>query len=285
MVILRTNKYNKRAICFILLCLVANTVLFGQKTKPKLALLLAIKGEAYVNSKSGENRLNIPYFFENNDVITVKTGSVELLQANGEEIKLEAGKTHKITLGKDTESLKIDEFYINLSKERYFTQSQSNSALTVRGQSVNVVLFPISSKLANIDNAFITVDFKTTEEVIVELEVFNMLNNELVYSNKNISKTEIALNEIPLQQGHDYIWMIKADEKETDQIGLITYLDKTKQETLQQFELNNKIDFLKAYQYYTNNELWFAAKHTIKLGTEKYPETDLFGYLMKVMLK
>ncbi len=282
---LRLNKYNKRAISFILLCLIANTVLFGQKTKPKLALLLAINGEAFVNNKSGESKLNIPYFFENNDVVTVKTGSVEILQANGEEIILEAGKTHKITTSKDAELLKIDEFYTKLSKERHFTQSQSNSALTVRGQSVNMVLFPISSKLAYIDNAFITCNYKTTHKVTVELEVYNMLNDELVYSNKNILHTEIALNKIPLQQGNEYIWMIKADGKETDQIGLITYLDKSKQETLLHFELENKIDFLKAYQYYSNNELWFAAKHTIKLGAEKYPETHLFGYLLEMMVK
>ncbi|MBI9067430.1 MAG: DUF928 domain-containing protein [Salinivirgaceae bacterium] len=269
----------------LLLLLLMNTFVFGQIDKIKVAVLMAVNGDSYVKNKTGETKLEIPYFFQDKDVIEVRTGKVEILNSNGSELTLNKGDAYHIEIGKDAALLNVEEFYTNLSKEKYFTQSQSNSALTVRGQKTNIVLFPISSKLANKNQAFITCHLKTTEIVVIELEVLNMQNDEIVYSSKNITSTEIALNEMPLLPGQDYVWTLKADGKETDQIGLITYLDTEKQKALLQFNLKQKVDYLKAYQYYAEKELWFAAKRTIQMAAQAYPETDLFEYLLKMMLK
>jgi len=273
---------NTSALLFILLF---NIVIFGQTNKMKVAVLVAVTGDSYVKNKTGETKLEIPYFFQNNDVIEVKTGKIEILNTNGSEVILNQGDVYSIEIRKDAVLLNIEEFYTNLSKEKYFTQSQSNSALTVRGQKTNMILFPISSKLANKNQAFITCNLKTAEIVSIEIEVLDMQNDELVYSNKNITSPEIALKDIPLLQGKDYVWTIKADGKEIDQIGLITYLNIEKQEELLQFSLKKKIDYLKAYQYYAENELWFAAKQTLQIAAQTYPKTDLFEYLLKMMLK
>lgn len=258
--------------------------MFGQGNENKVAVLMALDGDSYVKTKNGENKLELPYFFTHKDLIDVKTGKVELLKSSGEEIVLVAGESYKIEEDKELELININEFYTNLSQEKYFNQSQSNSALTVRGQKMDIVLFPISSKLADKEHAFIICDLKTTENIEIELDVINMQNDELIFSKKNIESTEIALKNIPLQQGNEYVWTMKIDGKETDQIGLITYLDNKKQEDLVRFELTDKADYIRAYQYYVGNEFWFAAKRTIQLGTEAYPETDLFIYLLEMMV-
>ena len=94
-----------------------------------------------------------------------------------------------------------------------------------------------------------------------------------------IKSKEVSLKDVGFKPGKSYYWSLKA--RDVLDIGIINVWTDEKQAELKKFTYNEKIDYLTAYNYYKEQELMYDARHVLKMAIGKYPESDLFVYLLE----
>jgi len=261
---------------FILISLA--THVFSQKNT---AILMSLKGEGTVQRGNEHKPLGMSMLFHSGDNIKVSKGIATILIANGNEIKIAENKNYLVPI------LKRDEMLVELDPsifQDYGVQAQSNSSITLRGDSAELILYPISSQIINKNNARIY--WKVIGDVKVKpiIAFFEFPSMEMVYSSKELTDNEILLKNIPLKEGVDYTWTLKIEETGSEQIGIITALSENQKKLIPEFSLETSLDYLKAFNYFSKNEYYFDAFNLVNEACKKFPETDLFLYLKKRMI-
>ncbi len=243
------------------------------------AALLSFEGEGnYYRGRKNAN-LKFPMLFNSGDKIKLTKGNASLLIADGSEINLKAGREFQIP------HLKKDEMLVTLDAsifQDYVVQSQSNSLITVRGDSVSLTLYPISSKVINPKNSeifWLTNSKKLNYNFVID----HASTLSEVYRKEGFFDLKIELKQMNLLPGVEYTWTLSVKDSKLEQFGLISVLTDEERLGLPKFKLVSKMDYIKAYQYYEKNEFYFDAYNLIEKATRKYPKTDLFKYMLLKM--
>jgi hypothetical protein len=242
--------------------------------------LLSFKGEGTYTHENSTKQLTFPLLFNGGDKVKITKGNANLILANGNEVPLSAVNEYTVPQFKKEEMiLELDPSVF----QDYDVQSQSNSALTMRGDSANLLLYPISAKVIDKNNAriFWNIQGKTPIKPGITFSDLNTL--DVVYKTSDVQANEISLKNIPLKEGQEYTWTFNVKEANTEQLGIISIINNTTKAALPHFSYSSKTDYLKAYTFYNKNEYYFDAYNVIEEACKKFPEIDLFHYLNRKM--
>ncbi len=273
-----------KRLVFLFLVLFSSVGIHAQNNSAKLAVLLSVSGEVDFERKGETSKLAIPQYFIENDQIEVQNGSVKIMYGSGDEKEFSSGITYKFLRTDFQESLfDNNESLLNIGSESHYMQSQSYSAFSLRGSEEEMTIFPLSSKVIDIENASILWKSKTKENIKLTFQIFLQNNDSLIWKANEVSNDEITLNSAPIKEGELYYWTCVIPDSDFEQLGMITVLDEEMKKNVMQFELNDKVDYLKAYVYYKQNEFWFDARNVIKKAMQEFPEIDLFKYILSTM--
>ena len=252
---------------------------FVTKSQNNTAAFLSFKGDGYYKRVTKKEKLSSPMFFKSGDKIELTKGNATLLISNGSEVNLRVGTEFKIPQLKKNEMLVS--FDASLFQD-YMVQSQSNSSITIRGDSVALNLYPISSKIILSKNNKI-LWFTNSEKLNFKFVIYDANTLDEVFVKDNFSESEIELKSLGLSLGLDYTWILAIKGTNTEQLGFISILSASEILKQPKFELKTKIDYIKAYTYYEKNEFYFEAYNVIEKANFKYPKIDLFKLMMNKM--
>jgi hypothetical protein len=157
--------------------------------------------------------------------------------------------------------------------------SQRNAAYKVRGAFSAVKAFPSLSGLTDGSRAEVVLNVDVNANFNLALEVFDQGTDEMVWKLDRIQSKVVSLKEVDFKPGKSYYWSLRA--RDVLDIGIINVLTEEQKGELETFTLENKVDFLAAYDYYKANELMYDARYVLKKAIKKYPESDLFEYLLE----
>ena len=157
--------------------------------------------------------------------------------------------------------------------------SQRNAAYKVRGAFSAVKAFPSLSGLIDGSYAEVVLNVDVNAGFQLSLEVYDQENDELVWYLDRIKSKEVSMKDVDFKPGKSYYWSLKA--RDVLDIGIINVWTDEKKADLKKFSFKDKIDYLTAYNYYKDQELMYDARHVLKLAIGKYPESDLFEYLLE----
>lgn len=243
------------------------------------AAFLSFNGEGNYYRSTKKTNLKFPMLFNSGDKIKLTEGNATLLIADGSEINLKAGTQYKVP------HFKKEEMLVELDAsifQDYVGQSQSNSLVSVRGDSVYFKLYPISSKLIKPENCRIFWKVNT-KQINYKFVLDNARTLEEVFKKDDFSDLKIELKSVNLLPGVEYTWTLNAKEFKLEQFGFISVLTKEERLALPAFRFSNKMDYIKAFKYYEENEFYFDAYKLIEKASKKYPKTDLFKYILQKM--
>ena len=251
-------------------------IIISAQAQNNTAAFVHFKGEGVYKRGNKQQKLDFPMLFNSGDKIQINSGEAVILLANGEEANLSPQKEY--TVPKIKKSEMIVEFDASVFQD-FVAQSQSNSSITVRGDSLNLILYPISSKLTNKKRSEIIWQF-TDGNSSFDFEIYDSNTFDLLFSKKKFKGNSLNLNEIELLAGNDYTWNLKIVNTKAEQLGLISVVDEDEINKLPKADLTNKLSVVKVYQYYVKNEYYFDAYNLMKKANEKYPNISLFSYIL-----
>ncbi len=243
------------------------------------AAFLSFSGEGTYKRGNANSKLKFPMLFSGGDKIKLTSGSALLMVADGSEISLASGNEYTIP------HLKKEEMLVELDAsifQDFVVQSQSNSSVNLRGDSTSLILYPISSKVINLEDARIFFSQENKKTNIV-FELFDANSLDLIYETEKLENDLLNVKILKLSAGIEYAWTMKIKETNTEQLGIISVLTEKEIAKQPKFQYNNKIDYLKAYKYYERNEFYFEAYNIIEKASKKYKNIDLFQYMLKKM--
>lgn len=243
------------------------------------AAFLSYRGQGEYMRGNTNAQLKFPMLFNGGDKIKLTNGNAKLLIADGSEVNLAQGKEFIIP------NLKKEEIIIELDAsvfQDYVVPSQSNSIVSLRSASSSLIIFPISSKVIKAENAviFFSESINSSE---ISFKLFNSNTFKVIYETDKLTGKILELDSLPLEKGIDYNWIIKLKGQNEKQLGIVSVLSDKEIAKLPKFEFNREIDYIKAYRYYEKNEFYFEAYNIIQTATRKYPDIDLFKYMLKKM--
>ena len=243
------------------------------------AALLSFDGEGSFTRGKNITQLRFPMLFNSGDKINLNTGNAHLMVSDGSEVHIVPLKEYSVPFLKNDEM--IVEFDASVFQD-FTVESQSNSSVALRGQIVSLVLYPISSKIIKNDNARIFLS-SDSNDLDFSFKLLNANTLDEVYNIEKLSGNVLEVRLLPLIKGEEYIWTLKAKDTKIEQLGIISTLTDNEIAEQPKFVLNNKIDYIKAYQYYEENEFYFDAYNVIEKANIRYKDIDLFKYILKKM--
>ncbi|UCG27989.1 MAG: hypothetical protein JSV24_01135 [Bacteroidales bacterium] len=256
---------------------------FGQGSQEYVAMLFSLDGEGeYIRNNKSES-LMVPQNYIKGDKILLKSGTATLMLFSGDEINLRAGEEYIVpgipggseTSGKRTTFNSVTEL-IDEDHERI---SQRNAAYKVRGAFSAVKAFPSLSGLIDNSYAEVVLNVDVHPNFQFSLEIYDQVTDELVWKTDKIETKEVSLKAVNFEPGKNYYWSLKA--RDVLDIGIINVYTEAETLELEKFDLNEKIDYLTAYNYYKGKELMYDARHVLKLAIDEFAENDLFEYLLE----
>ncbi len=253
---------------------------FAQKNA---GAFLSFVGEGNCTSGNSTKTLIFPMLFNGGDKIKLTKGTANLILANGKEVSVSISAEYEIP------QMKKEEMIVELDAsvfQDYNVQSQSNSTIAVRSsgsksESVNLMLFPISSKVIDKSKARILWKINSSSKITPTIKFSDVITLDEVYKLKGLSTNEIYLKDIPLKEGTQYTWAFITFVTNSEQNGIIELLSEKEKSALPHFTYGSKSEYIKAITYFIKNEFYFDAFNVIEEAIKKYPETDLFTYLRK----
>ena len=265
----------KTFVILIIFCFIMQT-----QAQTNSAILISFSGAGDCKRGSKIIELKFPILFNSGDKIKLQRGKAEFLLANSKEVNINSGIEYIVPKIKKAEM--IVELDASVFQD-FIIQSQSNSSITMlRGDSLSLSLYPISSKVTNIEKSEIIWHFDE-EDASFDFELYDSNTLDLVFAKENFKSNKIGFNEMKLQQGNDYTWNLKIKNTKVEQLGIISILDKEDFEKIPKVDITNKLSIVKTYQYYVNNEFYFDAYNLMKQANEKFPKIGLFSFLITKM--
>ncbi|GEM_PF-4171334 len=255
----------------------------GQGSKDYVAMLFSLDGEGVYTRDGKSENLMVPQNFLKGDKILLSSGTATLMLFSGDEVNLKANEEYTISgsTGTAGESEKSSTFQSvsELIDEDHERISQRNAAYKVRGAFSAVKAFPSISGLIDGSYAEVVLNMDVNADFQLSLEVYDQETDEQVWYLDRIKTKEVSLKDVNFKSGKSYYWSLKA--RDVLDIGIINVWTDKKKSELKEFAFNEKIDYLTAYNYYKEQELMYDARHILKLAIQKYPESDLFEYLLE----
>lgn len=255
----------------------------GQGSQDFVAMLFSLDGEGQYTRDGKSEAMMVPQNYMKGDKILLSSGTATLMLFSGDEMNLKTNEEYIVSGSKDTsvESEKSSTFQSvsELIDEDHGRISQRNAAYKVRGAFSAVKAFPSLSGLIDGSNAEVVLNVDVNASFQLSMEVYDQESDELVWKLDRIQAKEVSLKEVDFVPGKSYYWSLKA--RDVLDIGIINVLTDEEKAQLQKFSFNQKIDYLTAYNYYKENELLYDARHVLKVAIRKYPDSDLFEYLLE----
>lgn len=272
----------RRIGLYCMLLLFSITTL-GQGSKDYVAMLFALDGEGVYTRDGKSENLMVPQNYLKGDKILLSSGTATLMLFSGDEITLKANEEYTVsgTTGGagDSEKSTTLQSVSELIDEDHERISQRNAAYKVRGAFSAVKAFPSLSGLIDGSYAEVVLNVDVDAGFQLSLEVYDQETDEIIWYLDRIKTKEVSLRDVDFKPGKSYYWSLKA--RDVLDIGIINVWSDEKKSDLKEFAFNEKIDYLTAYNYYKDKELMYDARHVLKVAIEKYPESDLFLYLLE----
>lgn len=266
--------------CMLLLVSLAS---MGQGSKDYVAMLFSLDGEGVYTREGKSENLMVPQNFLKGDKILLSSGTATLMLFSGDEENLKANEEYTVSsstgTGGESEKSSTFQSVSELIDEDHERISQRNAAYKVRGAFSAVKAFPSLSGLIDGSYAEVVLNVDVNAGFQLSLEVYDQGTDEVVWKLDRITAKEVSLKDVDFVPGESYYWSLKA--RDVLDIGIINVWTDEKKSELKKFAFNEKIDYLTAYNCYKEQELMYDARHVLKLAIRKYPESDLFEYLLE----
>gem|GEM_PF-4969841 len=244
-----------------------------------IATLLSAKGEAYVIRNRVKTEITVPYLFIYKDKVVVEKGDFVLLLCNSEEKALSSGDEY--TFKDDIECYSTDVFDKILQESRVLSL-ENRSVISRSSKTLSLAVFPKSSKMIEGTDSEIKWQFNNSNTRSVSVVLYNMESEDVIYKRDSVTSNVLNLKGIDLKSGKHYYWIIKPDGDTEEYLGVVSVISETDIKSIKQFKLKTKFDFIRAYSYYADVENQFLLYDVLLEANYKYPDTELFRYLLKI---
>ena len=256
---------------------------YGQNQQEYVAMLFSLDGDGEFIRNGKSESLVVPQNYIKGDKILLKSGTATLMLFSGDEIIVRAGEEYLVPgiPGEQGATDKRSTFnsVTELIDEDHERISQRNAAYKVRGAFSAVKAFPSMSGLIDNSYAEVILNVDVHPSFQFSLEVYDQETDEMVWKLDKIQSREVPLKAVQFEPGKSYYWSLKA--RDVLNVGMINVLTEAEIGELEKFDLNEKMDYLAAYNYYKEKELMYDARHVLKLAIDKFEQNDLFEYLLE----
>jgi hypothetical protein len=256
--------------------------LMGQGSQDYVAMLFSLDGEGTYTRDGKSESLMVPQNYMKGDKILLTSGTATLMLFSGDEVNLKANEEYTVsgaTSGSESGKNPALQSVSELIDEDHERISQRNAAYKVRGAFSAVKAFPSLSGLTDAGHAEIVLNVDVNASFNLALEVYDQASDELVWKLDKIQSKEVSLKDVDFKPGKSYYWSLRA--RDVLDIGIINVLTDEQKAELKSFTYTGKIDYLAAYDYYKSIEMMYDARYVLKKAIKKYPESDLFVYLLE----
>ncbi|MCT4636376.1 MAG: hypothetical protein N4A72_01595 [Bacteroidales bacterium] len=265
-----------RGIVIILTLIFTMNYSVAQKS---IATLLSVKGEAYVVRNRVKTEITIPYLFIYKDKIVVEEGGLTLLLCNGEEKTLKSGEEHTFN---DDEMCSNAGLFDRILEESKVLNLQNRSAVSRSNTIKSITVFPKSSKMVEGTDSEIEWQVNSKRIKEVSMVLYDMETEDVVFRKDNITATKVNLKGMNLKRGRHYYWIIKPGGNTKEYLGVVSVVSEIDVKKPEEFGLQSRLDFIKAYSYFAEIENQFMLHDILSEANYRYPDTDLFKYLLKL---
>jgi len=254
---------------------------YGQNSVNFTAMILSLNGDGVMIRNSKEQALELPQRYFPGDVLSVKSGNAIIMLFSGEEIPLAAVSSYTVPV---EESMNSSELYdmANDSKADQSLLAQSGVAYSIRGKS-NV--FPMKSKVLNIDHVILRLGYEHPEELSLGLKVIDSQTQKVVFEKETISDTTISLAEVNWIVGKSYYWTLSNTPNGKPEMGTIVIPVTDESENLSDLpEPQTHFEYMNAISSYYNGRYYFDAYALIIKAIAEYPEFSIYKVLLENLL-
>lgn len=272
-----------RRIGLYCMLLLVSSITMGQSSKDYVAMMFSLDGEGVYTRDGKSETLMVPQNYLKGDKILLSSGTATLMLFSGDEVTLKANEEYTVSTtaggAGDSEKSSTLQSVSELIDEDHERISQRNAAYKVRGAFSAVKAFPSLSGLIDGSYAEVVLNVDVNAGFQLSLEVYEQETDEMVWYLDRVKTKEVSLKDVNFKPGKSYYWSLKA--RDVLDIGIINVWTDEKKSELKKFAFKEKIDYLTAYNYYKEQELMYDARYVLKMAIQKYPESDLFEYLME----
>ncbi|MBN1951552.1 MAG: hypothetical protein JW801_10130 [Bacteroidales bacterium] len=268
-------KLRKIQICLFVFLFIAQ-ISFGQKDYS--AMILSIDGEGVVIRNSSEQPLQVPQRFIPGDEVSVKSGNALIMLFSGEEVPLSAVSYYTIPKEKSPSHSAVAKLANNTDDN---ILAQSGSAYRIRGFGSTFKVFPRNSKLMDIENAVLRVDYAKSGQLDLGLSIRDANTQKVIFTKENVSDTSISLSEVPFEAGHSYYWTITNTPVGGPSLGTII-IPEEESKVLPELTGTPKsnFDYLEAISAFYSEKYYFEALNLILEAKAKYPGVEIYDLML-----
>jgi hypothetical protein len=160
--------------------------------------------------------------------------------------------------------------------------NSTNEMSNTREINFKIYVFPLQSKLIDINNASVYLD-NTQKLQHLNFYLVDIIKNDTVFKIEGLLTGEISLKKAKIVEGKKYHWALKYNNKEVGS-GNFTTLSVGEKSKIKEFTFRTADDYIEAFIYYYNNGYYFDVQATLNKATKTYPYAELFSYLQKLLL-
>lgn len=242
-----------------------------------IATLLSVKGEAYVVRNRVKTEVTIPYLFIYKDKVVAKEGDLTFLLCTGEEKTLKPGDEYTFA---EEEKCSNAGLFDKIVEESKVLNLQNRSAVSRSNTIKSITVFPKSSKMVEGTDSEIEWQFNSKRVKSVSMVLYDMENENVVFRKDKITATSVNLKGMNLKRGKHYYWIIKPNGDTREYLGVVSVVSEVDVKNPEEFGLQSRLDFIKAYSYFAEIENQFMLHDILSEANYRYPDTDLFKYLL-----
>jgi len=249
------------------------TTVFAQNS----AILISLNGIGSVKHATSTESLQVPMTFKNGDIITLESGSAQIMYFTGEEVAIQKGKTYTVTSTNTT-----------IAESPLLTMTESGTSNNLLAQSGSVYnirgikhIFPTKSKLQSItDSICLVFKFEDTTNLNLVLQIKESKMQKVVYENK-VNDTLVKLPSNFLEAGKTYYWTVTGTPRNMPELGTIVVQAPSPISLLPQ----SKTEYINAICSQYEKGMYFSALALCIEAKEKFPNTTIFHVMYENILQ